>query len=385
MPQDTITLKSLYLSIQTQIESGQGTFNLVPDVLNTDNIGTFYSSIVIGGTLSITNAALQPATWSDSLNEFTLSGNSDSFGEGNMLVSFIFSNTEVGLLSDLTATLHDGSWSIDGIDWFSLSNPFIGVKVYESDMPIVGSTGGTINTGVSLTVQMSYPVVNNTWLFQGNFNSPYPGISNFFQLVGGVNLTAALPQPFSTLTDLGLKEIDIMYDTVASSVNYISINISTAPTYVWQILPKLAITNIGITSTVTNPGNSKTRAVSFNITGSFTIGASGANNLVLTATVPNFSASAQLISGTIQLGDLISMFWSGTSINLKSEITAFNLQIAPTQKNYSLDCGITSDWTFFTIQSPSLSFTMTGLLLGVSSQQGAISGKITGTFHIGPT
>ncbi|WP_017498713.1 hypothetical protein [Flavobacterium sp. WG21] len=386
MAQDKLTLKSLYESIQTQIINGSGTFYLVPDVFNTDRIGTFYSGIIDGTNFTISEAALQPDQWNDTLLEFTLTGNSNSIGGMAMQTSFIFSDSDIGILSNLTATQNNGSWEIAGINWFSFSNPFIGVQVYESDATVFGFIGGTINTGVSLTLKMSYPVVDNTWLFQGSFNAPLPNISNFFQLVGGVNLSAALPQPFSTLTDLGLQEIDIMYDATGQQVNYISVGIGTAPTYVWQILPKMAITNISIIAMIQNPGNSQSISTSFTITGSFTIGPPNSNLLTLTATTaPSFKAQVSLDSGTIQLGDLLSMFWSGTSLDLNSEITILNVLIAPTSQNYSVNCNVVSDWTFFSLTNPDLSFTMTGLTLDINSRQGATTGQIAGTFHIGPS
>ncbi|MGV3597402.1 MAG: hypothetical protein ACO1PI_05990 [Bacteroidota bacterium] len=383
----TLTLKSLYQSIQTQIQSGSGTFNLVPDVLNTSEaIGSFYAGLIPSNIFSLSNAVLQPATWDDSLTEFTLTGQSTAFGLGNMQVSVVFSNTNAGVLSNLSATLENGTWSIDGISWFGLSNPFVGIQVYDGGLPVVGTTGGTVNlsSSVILTLSMSYPVTNNTWVFNGTFANPYPSISNFYQMVGGVNLTSSLPQPFSTLTDLGLREINVSYDSVAKSVSFISVAISTSPTYQWQILPKLAINNIDIVATVQSPSDSQNRSTSFIISGNFTIGPADSNNLVVTAVYPNFSASVNLDSGTIQLGDLLTMFWSGTTIDLNSEITNLQLEIAPSQQNYSLNTAITTDWTFFTIQSPSLSFTMTGLLLDIRRQQGSTTGKITGNFNIGP-
>lgn len=384
MPQsDTITLKSLYTAIAAQIAKGAGTFNLVPDVCSSDAIGKFYSGVVPGGVFTISNGTLTPAAWGDALTEFTLTGTSNSFQIGSTGISMAFSTTPAGVLSNMTSTLTGGAWNIDGIDWFGLSDPFIGIQVYEGNLPVVGAIGGTIKTGKPITVSMDYPIANNTWLLTATPDLPYPSISNFYQLVGGVNLTTALPQPFSTLTDLGLREIDIQYDSAAKNVGYISVNIATDPAYQWQILPKLTVSNIDISCIVSNPGNSQSRSTSFTITGNFTIGAAGANTLVVTATVPNFSADVVLTDGAIQLGDLLTMFWSDATLNLQSQITVFNLQIAPTQKNYTLSCDITTDWTFFSIQSPVFSLTMTGMSLNISSQQGTTTGKITGLFHIG--
>ena len=391
MSQSPLTLKSLYQDIQTQITNGSGTFDLVPTVLSTDDpIGKFYASLIPGGTFTITDAVLDPSTWADSLTEFTLTGQSNAFGLGNMATSIVFSTTDTGVLSNLTATLADGTWTIDGIDWFGLSAPFVGIQVYDSSLPVIGTTGGVvkINSDINLTLSMSYPVVNNVWQLKGSPDPKYNSISNFYQLVGGVNLTASLPQPFSTLTDLELKEFSLDYNSKASSVNSISVDISTSSDYKWQILPGLAVNNIDISSLVQNPGNSQTRATSFIISGDFTIGAADSNNLIVTATYPDFEATVSLDSGTIKLSDLLNMFWSGTKITTigeSTEITGLDLTIAPTQQNYSLSCAITTDWTFFTITTPDLSFTMTGMSLDVSSQQGSVTGKITGLFHIGPT
>ena len=49
-----------------------------------------------------------------------------------------------------------------------------------------------------------------------------------------------------------------------------------------------------------------------------------------------------------------------------------------------IDCGIQSDWKFFTLPNGT-SFTMTALQMTISSQQGTSSGQIAGTFHIGDT
>ncbi|KLT69161.1 hypothetical protein [Flavobacterium sp. ABG] len=383
----TPTLKTLYQEIQANIEKGNGTCTLVPDVLDTsDTIGKFYSDITISGTLNIDKATLSPAAWDDKLTSFTLSGDTTSFGVGDMSVAIIFATDDVGLYSKLNAILSNGTWAISGIDWFSISSPFIGVQVYDNNMPVIGAMGGTIavSSAVNVALQMVYPIVNNTWLLQGNFNTPYPSISNFYQLVGGVNLTAALPQPFSTLSTLGLKSIDISYNSSKTIVEYIAVNISTPPEYKWQILPGLAVSAIDINCLVLGFGKTGGITTEFTFTGNFTIGSPGANNVLLTAQAPNFKASVELIDGTIQLGDLLTMFWTGTKINLQSEITVLQVQIDPNAKNYTLNCTVVTDWVFFTISNPNLSFTMTGLALDISSQQGETTGEISGQFHIGP-
>ncbi|MDB5121920.1 MAG: hypothetical protein JWP94_49 [Mucilaginibacter sp.] len=372
-------LQQLFTGLKAQINAQQQLmFVSAATNLKLPVTASAYQKFVPDGQLQINGVVI---TMPDA-NSILIAGNTNSFeASASCTVTFYIDNGILNSLLDVEVL--NQQLSLPGVTWFSIGTPFYKITVPESQLPVVGWVGGTIATGVKLRVAMGFPIANNTWLFQGSFSDPYPNISNFYQLVGGVNLTTSLPQPFSTLTTLGLETIDISYNSSTSLVDYIGVTISTPSDYKWQLLPGLTVTGISINSLISGFGTSVKAA--FTITGNFTIGPANSNTIAVIAMVPNFSASVQLIDGTVQLGDLITMFWSGTSINLNSEITAFNLQIAPTQKNYSLDCGIKSDWTFFTIQSPNLSFTMTGLELGVSSQLGAVSGKITGTFHIGPS
>ncbi|MDI1255428.1 MAG: hypothetical protein PSV16_04945 [Flavobacterium sp.] len=382
------TLKDVFNAISSNIK--EGNIELVPTVFDTDNIGTFYKKITIGNSLSFSEAVLDPAAWSDGLENFALQGTTSSFGL-SMGVTMTFSDGDTGIASELKATAADFEWNIAGIDWFGLSAPFIGVNAYEKDLPPTGIIGGNIvvsnNDGsgniVNLELQMAYPVPDSSWVFTGNFEAPYPSISNFYQLIGGVNLSASLPQPFSTLTDLGLQDIEMTYDSEGKSVESFGVTISTSADYQWELISnKLFVNGISIYTLISSPGSSE-MATEFTITGIFTIGPANSNTMAVTASFPNFKANVELQDGTIQIGDVFTLFLPDVKLDLKSEITQFLMEINPSTQVYSLNAAVESDWTFLSLSSPKVDFTMTGMKVEVASQQGSASGKFTGLFNIG--
>ncbi|MBC7508523.1 MAG: hypothetical protein H7320_07210, partial [Ferruginibacter sp.] len=377
---NALQLQKLYTGLQQQINAQQQLFFVnATAALNLPVTSSAYKQFVPDNQLAINNVVI---TVPDE-NSILITGSTNSFGIPNCdcSVNFYLDN---GILNSTFNILLSGQMlSLPGVEWFSIGAPFYKISVAEAQLPVVGLLGGTIDTAVKLQVAMGYPITNNTWLFEGTFSDPYPSISNFYQLVGGVNLTTALPQPFSTLTTLGLKTIDISYNSANSNVDYIAVDISTPPDYIWQILPGVAVTGIDINCLVLGLGTAGGINTEFTITGNFTIGPPSSNTIQVTAQVPVFTACVQLIDGTIQLGDLLTMFWCGTTIDLQSEITVLNIEIDPNAKNYILNCSIVTNWVFFTTTNPNLSFTMTGLSLDVSSQQGVTTGKIAGAFHIG--
>lgn len=209
-----------------------------------------------------------------------------------------------------------------------------------------------------------------------------PSIAHFIQFMGGVNVMNILPPPFSTFTDFGVQSMDLVYDMETKQIGLIQAEIGTSPENHWQLLPNLQVSDLHLTCRVDHPREAG-KQVSFHIGGNFYIGSSGNNRLSASATVPNFKAKLSLAEGTISTGDLFSLFWPDASLDLKSEVTCFDMEIDPTTQNYQLFCGVKSDWTFLSLSEPSLDFTMTGLSLAVFRRQGNTEGKITGLFHIG--
>lgn len=373
-------LQQLYEGFQQQVNSqDQLPFISAAATLQLPGIASAYTQIVPDKQLIIDKAALSMPD----ADTILIKGTTDSFTFAAAPSEIRLHLNQSILYAQLDLAPVGQQLGLPGVGWFAVKDPAFMVTAPESPLPVTGWVSGKIEAGTTLEVRMAFPIVDNKWLFQGDFLDPYPSISNFFQLVGGVNLTTLLPQPFSTLTDLGLKEIDILYDATASSISYFGLTISTSPTYQWQLLPKLAVTGISIACFVTAPGDPANRTVSFTITGNFTIGPAGSNTLTVSATVPNFVASVTLTEGEIQLGDLVTMFLPDVTLDLQSAITSFSMQVAPSSQSYSISCGVKADWTFLTVNND-FSLTLTALALMISSQQGSTTGQFSGTFHIGP-
>lgn len=382
---ETITtytsLEELYYAIEANLHDG--VINLVPDVFDTDPIGTYFKAIMVGNTFTVTQAQLVPATWTEGLESFELDGLTDSLGVPQTIkMEYRYTNT--GIATTYLATDEQGVWSLPGISWFSLSKPFVGATIYDQPLPVVGVAGGEVQVSslVNVTLQTTYPNIQDSWVLNGIFKEPYPNISNFYQLIGGINLTTFLPQPFSTITDLGLQKIQMSYNTKATQMEYIGLTLGTSSDYQWTLIPgKIVVEDLGMTSLITLPG-SPDYSVSFTITGQFTLGPPGANIMEVVAEVPNYSAAVELKEGTIQLGDIFTLFLPGVTLDLQSEVVQFQMLIDPTSQFYYLFTEVVSNWTFLDIPGL-ISFTMVGMILTINSQQGTTEGVFTGNFHIG--
>ena len=369
-------IESLYIKICRSIQDGN--IELTTVDLGLDVIPSFYEEWLGGFLIKQANATL-----SDDKEMVVLTGVSDNFDENNTGIRLEFTAPNEHILSKLSATLNGDSIPLEGVDWFQLEYPEIEVIVGEDLYPPVsGRISGIVPIGVDLKLTIELPLTGGQWVLKGDFQQERIGIAYFTQLVGGVNLVDKLPQPFRTFADLGVQSIDIAYDMDRKSIDFIVMNICTSPSDKWLLLPGLQVSDIGLTCTVSNPGG-KNRTASYLIHGNFSIGKESQNKLSVEAAVPNFHATVSLVEGTISTGDLFTMFWSDASLDLKSEISSFLMDIDPSNENYNLQCGIESDWTFFTLSNPKVAFTMTGIAVSVCGQHGHTSGKISGSFHIG--
>lgn len=376
----TPNLQQIFTGLQAQVNAkGQLYFVNACTAIQLPVTASSYKGLVPDQQLIIKAAAI---TMPDK-NTVLVSGTTDSFLYVNSVMSITFS-VEGGLTIDkLLLNFGTEQLSLPGVSWFSVGNPGYDITVAEAQVPVTGLVTGTISAGIVLDIAIGFPLTNNLWLLNASCEAPYPGISNFFQLVGGINLQAILPPPFNIFSDLGLQSINLAYNKTSAAIDYIVLAIATDPDHQWNILPGVIVTGLSFICTVNNPGDSKNRTTSYLITGTFTIGPAGANSMVVSANVPDFSAVVSLEEGTIQLGDLMTMFLPGVTVDLSSEISSFSLNIDPSAQSYMIDCGMQSDWKFFTLPNGT-SFVMTALQMTISSQQGTASGKISGTFHIGP-
>jgi hypothetical protein len=381
-----MTLDELYTALINANKTGK--LNLVPGVLSNVPIANFYQKLYKNNPFIIEGATIEKS--SDSKMVSIKNGKASILGIDALPVDMDFTAPNGYLASKLNGLVIDGKWDIGGIDWFSIGNPFVDIYATNSNMPVFGSIGGQVDIGIPLTLQMKFPIVQNEWVLEASFENNYPSIANFCQFIGGINIANVLPAPINAFTDIGVSGLSMVYDSEAQSVSSIGLVLKTNKS--WDLFGNLTLNALEISLNISNPGDSSTRDTDVSVNGYFNIGDKDPvtgkypNTIKANAVYPPFVMTVGLIDGTIQLGDLLTMFLPSVEIDLKSEITAFYMQIDPTGKQFILNCAVVSNWIFLDIKTPiSLSFAMTGMGLEINSQQGNTSGKFYGTFHIGPS
>lgn len=380
-----MTLDELYSALLKANKNGK--LNLVPGVLSSGSISDFYQGLTNKKPFIIEGATIDK---SDNGKTITINnGTTSIIGIVNLPVKMTFTKPFDYLMSELKGLLIGGTWDIDNIDWFSIGDPFVTINADNSQTPINGNIGGKVAIGTPLTLTMDLPIVMNQWVLKASYDAKYPSISYFYQLIGGVNIANVLPAPINTFTDLGVRNLSIIYDANERNISSIGMILQTSQP--WHVFSNLTLNELDINLSITNPRDSLTRQTDIGIIGYFNIGDKDPktnkypNTIKVGGGYPPFVMSASLEEGTIQLGSLIETFIPNVKVDLNSEIDAFNMQINPTGKEYLLSCNIKSDWTFFTVQQPHLSFTMTRLGFEINNQQGTTTGTISGIFHIGST
>ncbi|MFT5264257.1 MAG: hypothetical protein ACI8YQ_003003 [Polaribacter sp.] len=314
-------------------------------------------------------------------NTVLVKGNTDVFDTGNLdvVLTIIYQNKI--LQTNLTGSFTGERLALPGVNWINFSKPSISLTVANDTSSPFGKFGGNVNTGVNFDIFVSYPVSANTWLFQVEFTKQY-NLSNFLSLAGGEDIVSQLPSPLNAFADLAPQKIDLAYNTKTQSVDYVAIKVGTSPDNVWEILPGLQMKDLLIKCLVQNPGDATNRITIFTIDGTFLIGkGDDIGTFVTEVQVPKLAATVVLEDGKVALGDLLTIFWSDVTIDLKSYISVFNLSIETATQNFLLNTRIDTDWTFITFGTTSL--TMTGLTLDINYTNGTTLGSILGTFQIG--
>lgn len=380
-----MTLDQLYTALVNSNTTGK--LNVVPGVLSSGPIADFYQNLTNKAPFIIAGATVEKSD--DGATVFIKGGTASILDIADLPVLMEFTRPGSYFMSALNGTLINGTWDIANVDWFSIGNPFVSINVSDSDTPVTGSIGGDVAIGTPLVLKMDLPILMNQWVLGASFRDTYPSIAYFYQLIGGVNIANVLPPPLNAFSDLGVRNLSLIYDAEETQISSIGVIVKTSQP--WHLFSNLTLNELGIALTISNPGDSATRDTDITVNGYFNIGDKNPttgeypNKIKASAYYPPFAMTASLEEGTIQLGDLITMFIPSVKLDLQAEIEAFNMQIDPTGQEYLLSCNILTDWTFFSIQSPDIQLKMTGLGFEINSQQGTTSGKISGVFHVGPS
>lgn len=368
-------LQDLYQKLE-----GQTSLRLADLFPAVKNIGGIFPALGKAVPLVIDDIAVKCDKPGDDMTSVTVSGQTASFAafeSAEAAVEFVQEADDLGAALDVHL---GGAITFPGVSWFGMRDVDLKASMAGGESPLTGEIRGELTAAPGFRFALQTPTMQNQWRIHGKFDDPsVPSIANFFQLIGGIDLFALLPPPFDTFSDLGLRQMDIAYDATGKEIVCINMIMQTGQP--WTLLPRLAVSNILLPCRIDHPGDRQNRAVSFEITGDFSIGAPSANTLQVRASAPPLRAVAKLAEGEIQLGDALTLFMNDT-LDLGAALSDFHMDINPAQKAYELEAEISADEWALDFGPTTLALTELGL--HISSSGGEVSGGVHGKMHIGP-
>lgn len=292
-------------------------------------------------------------------------------------LEFTAPNGTVTLSAKYTET---SNYILDNIPWIPVKDPFFQI-VTADGLPAAGSIGATIDK-IDLTVAFRFPATDDQWAINGTFETPV-GVEDVFQLMGGVNIAQSLQGPFKLLTALKATELRLLYDAEARKPASCGAKITTTETV--ELIPNLVLEALTMDMTVVSPADLKSRTTSVDVQGQFKIGArADAGVIQIGASFPGVALIGQLVSGTIQIEDLLSLFLPGVPLDLPAvpSIDAFQFGYNVANKDYSVNCNLNIDWPI-TIDGTTV-FTIENVTFQVANTNGVSSGRVAGSMTILP-
>jgi len=351
-----------------------GKLGFVPDALSTGRIADLCRRVIPSGVFVIDGATV---TESADKKTIRVVGATSALGGTVMTLTFEFTEASGGIAASLVGSLPGATWQLPGVPWFGLAAPSGRLTVSELDaIPISGALSGTIRLGDFVAeVSALLPSAEDQWRFTAAFaDDNRPSAASLFAMVGGINLTALLPPPLSTFTDLGASNIDLAYDDKKRRLASIAVNLKSE--LAWDIVPAVSLTGLEIGCVITDPGDVKTRSTAFEVTGHFKI---AKGQVDVTATYPNLMVKGMMPedSEPISLSDVINQFLPGADVELGADLTELSFFVQGEPRQYSLSCGLDTDWPISV--NGEVIFKITGLKFGVEKAEKQITGSFSGT------
>jgi hypothetical protein len=268
---DENIVEALYLKLKEFADTHDGVVNLL-QVITSGDVYELFAGIVIDSVFRITDAV--PAL-SKNKEVCTMTGKTLAFGGeiGVTVVSFEFVDAnDSGKLGTTFKAEVSTKWTLPGADWLSISDPVFGFTMSPvNKVPFIGVVGARITAGMIADMKVTIPVEPDIFEFQVLFVAPRPGISNLFQMVGGINLQQYLPSQLQLLTDIEAASFTMRYNYALGSVDAMSATLETPPDKQWNLVPEVDVTSIHMEVTVISPGDRVARKTKFAITGEFKI------------------------------------------------------------------------------------------------------------------
>lgn len=253
--------------------------------------------------------------------------------------------------------------------------------------PPTGGAGGALgsisaNTAIALTVNGQTAKLPASMLFSGGalldlrVAAPSGSGVTIADLAGfalGGDLTALIP-PKALYDVAGAISLDSIDFTIAPlKPSLVGVTFDLSVTRPWTIGSKFTVTGVGMSLYVSGSG-----AASGSISGSLQIGENGS--------VCTLDASASLPDGTFQakldpagnkpnISDLVT-FVAGDFSLPAIQVSDLSLALTPTDGNYSLAAGFSSDWS---LNVGDFALAVTGAAINLDYAGGQASGGVAGT------
>jgi hypothetical protein len=367
-PAGSDVLEKLYASLQANLKNGQiDLFAVTANWL----LGTFFTQIVPGKTFVVDNAVV---AIDDEKTQVTLTGTTTALGIGATGLDFVFTDDKGAICSVLGAVFSEATWSLPGAPWLSLGKPGLQLTLDQNAaVPVVGKVTASLSAGFTMDIAVELPSEPGNVLLQAVFTGTKPSITNFFQLVGGINLQAYLPQQLQILSDIQAQVFELRYDYKANKAAYVGIQLAT-PSGSWDLIPAVTATGITFSASVQNPGDLANRTTSYDIGGTFTV---GGGNVAIDAKLPGLRVTGGLAddSPPILLSSIVaaylgSEFASALPQSVAStQIAGLTFWVDRTVGSYSFAMDVNANWN---IPETSPLFVVDQLNLAINADSNAI-------------
>lgn len=340
---DDNQLEQLYERLQNA--TTDGVLKLL-QVFTSGIVYDFFSSVVDDTLFTITDAN---TTINADKTLVTLTGNTAALlGTAPVNVNFTIQDGKLNtvLIADFSST----AVTFPGAEWFTFSAPKLTVELNEgSAVPALVSISMDLQVGISLNIALTIPSEEDNVLIKALFTDDNASLSQLFQLVGGINLSAYLPSQIQLITDIQAQEIEFKYNYKTNKVAYIGVNLGTPAEQTWNLIPGVSVAQLQMGAQVTDPANLATRQTAYEIKGQFNIADA---TVGIDAFYPSLRVSGGLtddskpllLSALIKeyLGDAFTQALPGAIQNI--QITDLNFLLDQPSGNYSFGMSVDTQW-----------------------------------------
>ena len=350
--------------------------DLVPGVFGDGSaIASFYADFLDGAPVVIAGTAMPDA---DPPTRITVTG-STVFEQVPLTAEIEFTAPEGIVIMSARYTCTQ-SWPVAQIPWISFGTPRITLVTPDQLLAPAGSVGGLVS-GTTADIAFRLPAAPGYWLLAADFAAGHFDLEDFFTVAGGVDLVRSLPPPIDGLTEIGIVNAQLMYETQADEVAFAGFRLARPEPF--TLMPGITVTDLTADVVVQRPANLAQRRTDWVVRGNFAV---GSGVVAIAATGPELDFTGALISGVIELDQLANAFSPGIdigSVPSLGAVTAFSAALTPSSGDYDVSCQLNTGWV---IGSPSgVNFTIDGLGFTATSLSDVVTGQVDGSVLLAGT